>query len=115
MLKVRTELVGDVTVIRFSGKITIYKGDEILRDAVDDALKVGSKKLLLDLTNVSYIDSAGMGQLVAAYKRVFVDSKIPFKLLTRTSGRATDLLTLTRASDWLSIYTKEADALASFK
>lgn len=115
MLKVRTGALEDVTVLRCSGKINILAGDEILREAVDAALKDGAKKLLLDLTGVTYIDSAGMGELISAYKRVFVDSKIPFKIISRTTGRAKDLLTLTRASDWLPIYTDEATAIASFK
>lgn len=115
MIRVKAEVLGDVTVLRVSGKITIHKGDEVLRAAVDTALKAGATKLLLDLTDVSYIDSAGMGELIFAYKRVFVDRKIPYKLLTCTTGRATDLLKLTRAGDSFPIYTDESTAIASFK
>ena len=115
MLKARMESIDDVTVVRLSGKITIGKGDEILRDAVDGALKAGAKKLLLDLTDVTYIDSAGMGELVAAYKRAFVDRKISYKLLTRTTGRTTDLLNLTQVGEWFPIFTDENAAIASFE
>lgn len=115
LLNERTELRGDVTVLRFSGKITIGRGDITLRDAVDAALKAGAMKLLLDLTDVSYIDSAGMGEIVAAYVRVLKDQKKPYKVLIRASSRVADLFDLQQADTWLSLYSDESAALASFK
>ena len=68
-MKVNIRTNGDVTVVDLNGKITIGEGDVILRDSLDKILKEDAKKILLNLSRVSYMDSAGIGELVACYKR----------------------------------------------
>ena len=59
--------IGDVSIVDLSGRITLGDGAGIVRETVKDILKKGQKKLLLNLGEVSYIDSSGLGELVSAY------------------------------------------------
>jgi len=111
-MKVNTREVGKVTVIDLSGKITIGKGDLILREAVDGVLKNGKDRILLNMGDVSYMDSAGIGELVACYKRV-VEKKGLMKLVN-PGGRVQDLLALTKLDEYFETYQSEGEALASF-
>ena len=69
-MKVSTRQVGGVTVLDLSGRITLGEGSVVLRDAIHDAFAKGSKHILLNLGNVSYIDSSGIGELVSAFTTV---------------------------------------------
>ena len=66
-MKVTTRQVDGITVLDLSGRITLGEGSVTLRDAVRGALAKGSKNILLNLGDVSYIDSSGIGELVSAY------------------------------------------------
>ena len=94
-MKVSTREFGAITVVDLSGKITIGEGDVILRNKVHELLDGGNKKLLLNLEKVSYMDSAGIGELVACYKRA-IEKEGTVKLLN-PSGKVYDLLQLTAA------------------
>ncbi|HZI92941.1 MAG TPA: STAS domain-containing protein [Patescibacteria group bacterium] len=111
-MKATTRDVGKVTVIDLNGKITIGKGDLILREAIDNALKEGKSRLLLNLEKVSYMDSAGIGELVACFKRV-VEKKGILKLVN-PEGRVQDLLALTKLDEYFETFQSESEALASF-
>ena len=65
--KLTTRQVGDVTVMDVSGRITLGEGSSALRDALHSAVEAGNRKILLNLGEVNYIDSSGIGELVAAY------------------------------------------------
>ena len=112
MLKVSSREASGVRVIDLSGKITIGSGDLKLREAVDSALKDGSGAVLLNLTDVSYMDSAGIGELVACYKRV-LERKGKMKLVN-PAGRAKDLLALTKLDEYFDTFESEQEALASY-
>ncbi len=112
MLKVSTRDVKGVKVIELSGKITIGKGDLVLREAVDQVLKEGQITILLNLGNVTYMDSAGIGELVACYKRV-LERKGKMKLVN-PAGRVQDLLALTKLDEYFDTFQTEQEALASF-
>jgi anti-sigma B factor antagonist len=112
MLKVSTRDVSTVKIIDLNGKITIGKGDLVLREAVDQALKEGQGSILLNLQEVSYMDSAGIGELVACYKRV-LERKGKMKLVN-PAGRARDLLALTKLDEYFDTFQTEQEALASF-
>lgn len=112
MLKVRTRDANGILIIDLSGKITIGKGDLILREAVDQALKDGHASILLILSEVGYMDSAGIGELVACYKRV-LERKGKMKLV-KPAGRARDLLSLTKLDAYFETFETEQEALASF-
>ncbi|HKO19652.1 MAG TPA: STAS domain-containing protein, partial [Acidobacteriaceae bacterium] len=69
-MKVATRQVDGVTILDLSGRITLGEGSVVLRDAVHDALAKGSKRILLNLADISYIDSSGIGELVSAFTSV---------------------------------------------
>jgi anti-sigma B factor antagonist len=103
---------GKVTVLDLSGKITIGEGDLRLREAVNSLLDEGRKSILLNLQGVSYMDSAGIGELVACFKRAR-DKGVLLKLLN-PSGKVQDLLVLTRLQEIFEIFRDEREALTSF-
>lgn len=111
-MQIEERKVGDVVVIRLTGDITLNQGDVILKDKVQSLLQQGSKKLLLDLGGVSYVDSAGLGQLV----QVFATTKKnggSLKLLNVTK-RLRDLLVVTKLLTVFEAFDSDADAIASF-
>jgi anti-sigma B factor antagonist len=101
-----------VTILQPAGKITIGVGDVALRDAVDAALTAGSTSLLIDFQRASKMDSSGMAELVAAYKKV-KESGGEIKLLHLPSN-IRDVLTITRIARVFEIFEDEEEALASF-
>jgi len=103
---------GKVTVVDLSGKITIGDGDIKLREAVNALLDEGRKAVILNLKSVSYMDRAGIGELVACYKRA-AEKGARLKLLN-PGGKVQDLLILTRLQEIFEIFRDEADALNSF-
>jgi anti-sigma B factor antagonist len=103
---------GKVTVLDLSGKITIGEGDLRLREAVNVLLEEGRKSILLNLHGVSYMDSAGIGELVACFKRA--RDKGAFLKLLNPSGKVQDLLVLTRLQEIFEIFRDEREALTSF-
>ena len=104
---------GEVTVIRVTGDITLNKGgDVLLKDKVQSLLQQGKKKLLLDLGGVSYVDSAGLGQLVQVYATT-KNHGGSLKLLNLTK-RLKDLLVVSKLLTVFDSYESEAEALGSF-
>jgi anti-sigma B factor antagonist len=112
-MQIEQRVVGEVAVIQVLGDITLGKGgDVILKDKIQSLLQQGFRKLLLDLGNVSYVDSAGLGQLVQVYATT---SHLggSLKLLNLTK-RLKDLLVLTKLLTVFETYDTEESALASF-
>jgi anti-sigma B factor antagonist len=101
-----------VTILQPAGKITIGIGDVAFRDAVDEALAAGSMSLLVDFQKASKMDSSGMAELVAAYKKV-TDSGGQIKLL-RLPSNIRDVLTITQIARVFEIFEDEDEAIASF-
>ena len=66
-LTINQRTVGDITILDLSGKITIGAGNVQLRDAVRKLIENGNKKILLNLGDVSYVDSSGIGELVSSF------------------------------------------------
>ena len=69
-MKASTRQVSGVTIVDMNGRITLGEGSVILREAVKDLLAKGQKKILLNLGDVTYIDSSGIGELVSAFTSV---------------------------------------------
>lgn len=111
-LKTALREVGPVSVLDLSGKITIGEGDSLLREQVLNLLEAGHSKILLNLESVSYMDSAGIGELVACYKRA--REKGGTVKLLRPSGKVQDLLVLTKLEEVFENYPDEKAAIASF-
>jgi anti-sigma B factor antagonist len=102
-----------VAIVEITGDITLSKGgDVMIKDKVNSLLQQGNRKLLLDLGNVSYVDSAGLGQLVQVYATTSHNGGA-LKLLNVTK-RLKDLLVLTKLLTVFESYDNEKDAVASF-
>jgi anti-sigma B factor antagonist len=112
-LNIGERQAGDVTVLDMSGKITIGEGSVALRTAVRRLLEEGKKRILLNLAGVSYIDSSGIGELIANYTTVGRAGG-QLKLLNLTE-KVQDLLVITKLLTVFDVYDNEADALSSFK
>ena len=106
----RTE--GDVTIVDVGGKITLGEGSSALRDKVKELSAGGSKKILINLGEVNYIDSSGIGELVSAFTSVS-NSGGALKLLNLTK-RVHDLLQITKLYTVFEVFDSEASALKSF-
>ena len=111
-LTIASREVDGVTVLDCGGRITLGEGSVQLREAIRDIIGKGSKNILLDLGDVNYIDSSGLGELVSA----FTTSKnqgATLKLLNLTK-KVHDLLQLTKLYTVFDIYDDEAHAISSF-
>ncbi|HXS01056.1 MAG TPA: STAS domain-containing protein [Pyrinomonadaceae bacterium] len=113
-LNINERQAGDVTVLDLSGKITIGEGSVALRTAIRRLLEEGKKRILLNLAQVSYIDSSGIGELVSSYTAINKEEGGQLKLLNLTQ-KIKDLLTITKLLTVFDVYESEADALNSFK
>ncbi len=111
-IKLSTRQVDGVTILDLSGRITLGEGSVQLRDAVRDLLAKGSKKILLNLGDVNYIDSSGIGELVSAFTTVRNQGG-DLKLLNLTK-KVHDLLQITKLYTVFDIKDDEASAVASF-
>ncbi len=111
-MKVSTRQVDGVTILDLSGRITLGEGSVTLRDAVRDVAAKGSRKIILNLGNISYIDSSGIGEMVSAYTSV-KNSGGELKLLNLTK-KVHDLLQITKLYTVFDVKDNEAEAVSSF-
>jgi anti-sigma B factor antagonist len=100
-------------VVDFSGKITLGEGSAILRTTIRGLIERGHRKILLNLADVDYIDSSGIGELVSAYTAVRTASG-EMKLLQLTR-RVHDILQITRLVTVFDVQSEEDVALRSFR
>ena len=108
----KTREVGGVTIVELSGKITLGEGGITLREEVRKLLGEGQKKIVLNLAEVNYIDSSGLGELVSAYTAV-KNAGGELKLLNLTS-KVRDLLVITKLVTVFDVKDDEASAVSSF-
>ena len=111
-IKASTRQVDDVTVVDLSGRITLGEGSSALRDAMRELMTQGHKKILLNLGEVSYIDSSGIGELVSGFTTV-ANQGGTLKLLSLTK-RVKDLLQITKLYTVFDVHEDEAHAVRSF-
>ena len=112
-LSIASREVDGVTVLDLSGRITLGEGSVQLRDSIRDLLAKGQKKILLNLGDVNYIDSSGIGELVSAYTTVRNQGG-ELKLLNLTK-KVHDLLQITKLYTVFDIRDDETAAIGSFK
>ncbi|WP_408609922.1 STAS domain-containing protein [Candidatus Korobacter versatilis] len=112
-MKASSRQVNGVTVIDLSGRITLGEGSVVLRDTIRDAVAQGNKKILLNLGDVTYIDSSGIGELVSGFTSVRNQGG-ELKLLNLTK-KVHDLLQITKLYTVFDVKDDEATAIASFK
>jgi anti-sigma B factor antagonist len=104
--------VGEVVIVDFSGKITLGEGSSMLRRTLYDLIGTGKRKIILNLYDVDYIDSSGIGELVSGYTTVRgVQGEL--KLLNLTK-RIKDLLQITRLFTVFDVRSDEDEAIRSF-
>jgi anti-sigma B factor antagonist len=111
-MQIEERAVGDVIVLDLKGKITLGEGDELLKDKVNSLVNQGHKKIVLNLADVPYIDSAGLGEVVRTYTTVSRQGG-SLKLLNLTK-RITDLLSITKLLTVFETFDSENEAIRSF-
>ncbi len=111
-VKLSTRQVGDVSVMDVSGRITLGEGSSTMRDALRDMVAKGQKKILLNLGDVSYIDSSGIGELVSGFTTI-ANQGGQLKLLNLTK-RVKDLLQITKLYTVFEVHDDESAAIRSF-
>jgi anti-sigma B factor antagonist len=112
VLTIGVREVGDVTVLDLRGRISFGEGSVQLREAVHGLIGKGARNILLNLEQVSHIDSSGLGELVSAYTAAR-NQHGEVKLLNPVR-KIYDLLQLTKLSTVFDIRDDEASAIASF-
>ena len=112
-MKASTRQINGVTIVDLSGRITLGEGSVVLRDTVKDLLGKGQKKILLNLGDVSYIDSSGIGELVSAFTSVRNQGG-ELKLLHLTK-KVHDLLQITKLYTVFDVKDDEVSAIGAFK
>ncbi len=103
----------DVVVLDLSGRITIGEGTLMLRDRIQGMLEEGQMRFLLNLSDVDYIDSSGLGELVSSFTTV-KNQGGTLKLLSLTR-RVRDLMQITKLLTVFDVYEEETEALKSFR
>jgi len=103
---------GDVAIVDLAGRLTLGEGSGTIRNAIKDLIAKGEKKILLNLKDVGYIDSSGLGEMVGAYATV-TNAGGEIKLLN-TQAKIHDLLQVTKLYTVFADFSDEASATRSF-
>lgn len=111
-MQIDERTVGEVTILDLKGKITLNEGDEVLKDKINSLIMQGKKRILLNLAEVPYIDSAGLGEIVRTYTTVSRQGG-QLKLVNLTK-RITDLLMITKLLTVFETFEVEQDAIKSY-
>ena len=111
-LTTSTRQIGDVTILDISGRIVLGEESAALRNLVTECLSSGRKKILLNLADVNYIDSSGLGQLVSTFTTVRKQGG-ELKLLN-LNNKVHDLLQITKLYTIFDVSDDEAAAVKSF-
>ena len=111
-MQIEERVVGDVTILDLKGKITLGEGDEALKDKINSLVLQDRRRILLNLAEVPYIDSAGLGEIVRTYTTVSRQGG-QLKLVNLTK-RITDLLSITKPLTVFETFDSEAEALQSY-
>ena len=112
-MQLEQRMAGNVAIITVDGDITLNKGgDVLLKDKVQSLIQQGNKNIVIDLSRVSYVDSAGLGQLVQAYATT--KNKGGALKLVNVTKKLKDLLVVTKLLTVFDTYDDEKSALSSF-
>ncbi|HEV3214429.1 MAG TPA: STAS domain-containing protein [Vicinamibacterales bacterium] len=111
-MKIDERAAGSVKILDISGQIKFTQGDEMLKDKIHSVVHQGSKKILVNLGGVDYVDSAGLGELVGAYTTV-AKAGGTMKLLNVTK-KMRDLLSITKLLTVFETFDNEQEAVKSF-
>ena len=111
-MRIEERAVDGVTILDLHGKMLIGEGDEMLREKINDLVENGTKRIVLNLAEVPYVDSAGLGEIVRCYTTVG-NREGQMKLLNLTK-RIKDLLAITKLLTVFDTYDSEDAAVKSF-
>ena len=112
-MKIDERAVDGVTILDLQGKMLIGEGDELLREKINQLVENGTEKIVLNLAEVPYVDSAGLGEIVRCYTTVSrKNGKLKLLHLTK---RIHDLLSITKLLTVFETYDSEEDAVKSFQ
>jgi anti-sigma B factor antagonist len=111
-LKATVRHSGNVAIVDLSGRITLGEGSGLLRSTIKDLVAAGQTKILLNLKDVTYIDSAGLGEMVGSYATI-TNLGGEIKLLN-VQSKVVDLLQITKLFTVFATYTDEDEALRGF-
>ena len=111
-MHIEERVVNDVMILDLKGKITLGDGDEALKDKINSLVLQNKRRILLNLAEVPYIDSAGLGEVVRTYTTVSRQGG-QLKLVNLTK-RITDLLAITKLLTVFETFDVESDAVRSF-
>lgn len=111
-MQIEERQVGEIMILDLKGKVTLGEGDEVLKDKINSLILQNKKRILLNLADVPYIDSAGLGEIVRTYTTVSRQGG-QLKLVNLTK-RITDLLMITKLLTVFETFEVEQDALKSF-
>lgn len=111
-MDIKERVVGGVSILDLSGKIVLGEGDIQVKERIKDLLSDGQRRILLNLAEVNYIDSAGLGTLIGSYTTAKRDGG-SLKLVNLTK-RIQDLLAITKLITVFETFDNEAEALGSF-
>lgn len=111
-MDIKERVIEGVSILDLSGKIVLGEGDLQVKERIKDLLADGQKKILLNLGNISYIDSAGLGSLIGSYTTTKREGG-QLKLVNLTK-RIQDLLSITKLITVFDAYDNEKEAIASF-
>ncbi|PYP82618.1 MAG: anti-sigma factor antagonist [Blastocatellia bacterium AA13] len=112
-MDIRERVVNGISVLDISGKISLGEGDLKIKDRIKDLLADGQRRILLNLAEVSYIDSAGLGSLISSYATVKREGG-SLKLVNLTK-RVKDLLAITKLITVFDTFEDENSAVSSFE
>ena len=111
-MEIEERSLENVVVLDLKGKLTIGEGDELLKERINSLMQDGHRNLLLNLEDVPYVDSAGLGEIVRTYTMV---SRQGGKLkLVNLTKRITDLLAITKLLTVFDTFESEVEAVSSF-
>jgi anti-sigma B factor antagonist len=112
-MQLEQRMAGNVAIISIDGDITLNKGgDVLLKDKVQSLIQQGNKNIVIDLSRVAYVDSAGLGQLVQAYATT--KNKGGALKLVNVTKKLKDLLVVTKLLTVFDTYDDEKSAISSF-
>ena len=112
-MQIAERSAGNVKVLDLSGQITFTQGDQLFKDKIHSLIHQGHKNILVNMADVTHVDSAGLGELVSAYTTV-TKAGGTMKLVNLTK-RLTDLLAITKLLTVFDTFDSEAEAIKSYK
>ena len=111
-VKLTSRQVGDVTVVDAAGRITLGEGSGLLRSTIKDLVTNGNRNILLNLKDVTYLDSAGLGEILFDY--VIVAKQGGELRICSPENTFRNQLEITKLKEALQVFSNESEALSSF-